>query len=167
MQSSAVHAFHGNPYALYSIVIQSFDMFGNKLGFLKLIAEVSNEAGERLPGSVFLRGPSVAMLIVLVPYDVVVEPGNRSSGNTGGSKKIVSNERFVILTVQPRVPAGSLEFFELPAGMVDGGALIGAAAGEIKEELGLEIPKSELYCLSDMAAGPSKESKGRFRMRRD
>ena len=30
--------------------------------FVKLRAEVSNDAGEKLPGSVFLRGGSVAML---------------------------------------------------------------------------------------------------------
>lgn len=38
--------------------------------------------------------------------------------------------------MQPRVPAGTLAMPELPAGMVDDGTFAGAAAKEIKEELG-------------------------------
>ncbi|OTB17092.1 hypothetical protein K445DRAFT_316583 [Daldinia sp. EC12] len=135
------HPFHPDPYSLHNITIQSFDLFGRppqqRLAFLKLIAEISNGAGETLPGSIFLRGPSVAMLVVLIPDDLT------PSGN--------HDERFVVLTVQPRIPAGSLAFVELPAGMVDeGGSFAGTAAQEIKEELGLEIPASELLCLSDL-----------------
>lgn len=63
------------------------------------------------------------------------------------------DDRYALLTVQPRIPAGSLAFAELPAGMVDeGGSFAGTAAQEIREELGLEIPAAELRCLSDMAA---------------
>jgi 8-oxo-dGTP pyrophosphatase MutT (NUDIX family) len=47
------------------------------------------------------------------------------------------DEKHVLLTIQPRIPAASLAFPELPAGMVDdGGNFAGAAAREIKEELG-------------------------------
>ena len=47
-------------------------------------------------------------------------------------------EKHVLLTVQPRVPAASLAFSELPAGMVDdSGTFAGTAAREIKEELGI------------------------------
>ncbi|KAI0119831.1 hypothetical protein F4814DRAFT_255921 [Daldinia grandis] len=141
--TNAAHPFHPNPYTLRNITIQSFDLFGRaprqRLGFLKLTAEIKNSAGETLPGSVFLRGPSVAMLVMLVPDDVPA--GHEDS------------ERYVVLTVQARVPAGSLAFVELPAGMVDeGGTFAGTAAKEIKEELGLEIPASELRCLSDLVA---------------
>jgi len=49
---------------LRSIEVQAADFFGGgRLGFLKFKAEVSNEKGERLPGSVFLRGGSVAMMV--------------------------------------------------------------------------------------------------------
>ncbi|KAI1779241.1 hypothetical protein F4818DRAFT_243595 [Hypoxylon cercidicola] len=142
-RASPAHPFHSDPYALRSVTIQSFDLFGalpnQRLGFLKLLADVSNGAGETLPGSVFLRGPSVAMLVMLIPDDVA--PSREA------------DERHVLLTVQPRVPAGSLAFVELPAGMVDeGGTFAGTAAQEIREELGLEIPAAELRCLSDMAA---------------
>ncbi|KAI1760302.1 hypothetical protein GGR53DRAFT_510462 [Hypoxylon sp. FL1150] len=140
---SPAHPFHADPYSLRAITVQSFDLFGSppnqRLGFLKLTAEIANAAGEKLPGSVFLRGPSVAMLVTLIPDDAA--PGADD------------DNRYVILTVQPRIPAGSLAFVELPAGMVDeGGSFAGTAAQEIREELGLAIPAAELRCLSDVAA---------------
>ncbi|KAL0475360.1 NUDIX family hydrolase [Neurospora intermedia] len=142
------HPFHQDPYVLRSVTIQSFDLFGGKrLGFLKLLAEVTNSAGEKLPGSVFLRGPSVAMLVILIPEDAPVD----------------TDERYVVLTVQPRIPAGSLEFVELPAGMVDEeGQFVGTAAKEIEEELGLKIPTSELKCLSEMADISPKSDDGKI-----
>lgn len=63
------HAFHSSPYKLRSIDIQAVDIFGGeRLGFVKLKAEVSNDNGEKLPGSVFLRGGSVAMLVSSEPF---------------------------------------------------------------------------------------------------
>lgn len=61
------------------------------------------------------------------------------------------DERYAVLTVQPRIAAGALAMVELPAGMVDDGSFIGAAAKEIQEELGLEIREDELTSLSDLA----------------
>ncbi|KAK0730323.1 hypothetical protein B0H67DRAFT_475264 [Lasiosphaeris hirsuta] len=128
--------FYSDPYCLRSITVQAHDMFGLRLGFLKLTAEISNSANEKLPGAVFLRGPSVAMLVMLIPADA---PND-------------TDERYVLLTVQPRIAAGSLAFVELPAGMVDdAGTFAGAAAKEMQEELGLEIPAGQLKCLSDLA----------------
>lgn len=130
---------------LRSITVQSYDLFGgrggssSRLGFVKLTSHVANGAGEALPGAVFLRGPSVAMLVLLVPDDVKDDAE-------------ADAERRVILTVQPRVAAGSLGFAELPAGMVDeGGTFAGQAAREMEEELGLVISENELVCLSDLA----------------
>ncbi|KAI1365295.1 hypothetical protein F5Y08DRAFT_338854 [Xylaria arbuscula] len=163
--SNPKHPFHKGPYALRSITVQSYDLFGGKrVGFLKLQALVSNAAGETLPGAVFLRGPSVGMLVILVPEDV---SSSATTGHHDGEE-----ERYVILTIQPRVPAGSLAFAELPAGMVDdgdgdsdndtgsasGGKFAGTAAREIYEELGIEIPASELICLSDVAASSEKKA---------
>lgn len=63
-QQSPSHEFHSAPYALRKIDVQAVDFFGaGRLGFLKLKAEVSNNDGEKLPGSVFLRGGSVGMLV--------------------------------------------------------------------------------------------------------
>jgi 8-oxo-dGTP pyrophosphatase MutT (NUDIX family) len=76
------------------------------------------------------------MLVMLIPDDVPSD----------------SDERYVVLTVQPRTPAGSLTFVELPAGMVDGsGNFKGVAAKEIEEELGITIHEDELTCLSELA----------------
>ncbi|KAH7126373.1 hypothetical protein B0J13DRAFT_627963 [Dactylonectria estremocensis] len=138
LQSQASHPFHADPYALRSVTIQSYDRFGgDRLGFVKLKANVSNAAGESLPAIALLRGPSVAMLVMLVPDDAPAE----------------SDERYVVLTVQPRVAVGSLGFVELPAGMVDDhGSFKGAAAQEIEEELGVTIHEDELTCLSELAA---------------
>lgn len=145
LQSRAHHPFHEDPYALRSITIQSHDFFGaNRVGFIKLVASVTNSAGESLPAIALLRGPSVAMLVMLIPDDAPPD----------------SDERYAVLTVQPRIPAGSLGFVELPAGMVDDlGSFKGAAAKELEEELGITISESELTCLSELAA-PDEEDIG-------
>jgi ADP-sugar diphosphatase len=67
-------------------------------------------------------------------------------------------EKYVLLTIQPRVPAGSLAFLEIPAGMVDdSGTFAGAAAKEIQEELGLTISEGELVNLSELASLTKEE----------
>lgn len=154
--------------------MQSYDLFGGRrVGFLKLQADVANSAGESLPGAVFLRGPSVAMLVMLLPDDDDDDVPPAAAPRRAEGEEEEEEERYVLLTVQPRVAAGSLAFVELPAGMVDdddtgesGGAkFAGTAAREIYEELGMEIPASELLCLSDLAAdnhgdGAPREIKG-------
>lgn len=63
-QDHPSHTFHSTPYKLRQINIQSVDFFGGqRVGFIKLKAEVSNDNGEKLPGSVFLRGGSVGMMV--------------------------------------------------------------------------------------------------------
>ncbi|KAI4104055.1 MAG: hypothetical protein L6R37_003461 [Teloschistes peruensis] len=144
-QQNQHHTFHAAPYKLRKIDIQSADFFGGKrLGFLKLQAEVSNDKGEKLPGSVFLRGGSVGMMLILQPDDVPVQ---------------TEDEKQVILTVQPRIPAGSLALAELPAGMLDdAGTFAGGAAKEIAEETELEIPAEDLINMTELAipAAPLK-----------
>ncbi|KAM7201955.1 Nudix hydrolase [Naviculisporaceae sp. PSN 640] len=176
-RSNPSHPFHSDPYILRGITIQSYDLFGPRVGFLKLTSNIttssssSPEGGkkaEHLPGAVFLRGPSVAMLVILIPDDNLTDGDGSQSEYVEGKKKKKGNEpakdkeeeeRYVLLTVQPRIAAGSLEFVELPAGMVDeAGNFSGTAAREIQEELGLEIPASELVCLSDLAFGVSSTS---------
>lgn len=63
-QSRKSHTFYDAPYILRKIDIQAVDYFGGRrVGFIKLKAEVSNNNGEKLPGSVFLRGGSVGMMV--------------------------------------------------------------------------------------------------------
>ena len=64
LQKQSTHVFHNAPYVLRRIDIQAVDFFGGgRLGFVKLKAEVSSDKGEKLPGSVFLRGGSVCMMV--------------------------------------------------------------------------------------------------------
>jgi ADP-sugar diphosphatase len=54
-----------------------------------------------------------------------------------------------ILTHQPRPAATSLDFVEIPAGMLDKGELISKARGELEEEVGLVVKDEDLF---DMTA---------------
>ena len=58
----------------------------------------------------------------------------------------------MILTLQPRIPSGSLSLAELPAGMLDdSGTFSGGAAKEIEQETGLKIPAEDLIDLTELA----------------
>jgi hypothetical protein len=59
------HPFHAKPYKLRRIHVQAVDWFGDRIGFIKLRVEMTNDDGGWLPGAVFMRGPSVAMLVIL------------------------------------------------------------------------------------------------------
>lgn len=141
------HAFHTHPYSLRSIEVKSVTRFPNgNVGFIKIDAAVERDSfpgdeqrriPKSLPGTAFLRGGSVAMLMILRPKDS-------------------RDERYVILTEQPRLPAGSLQFLEIPAGMLDKDEnFSGAAAKEIMEETGFKIPLSELFDMTKLALGNS------------
>lgn len=148
LQDDKDHAFHEHPYSLRSIEVKSVTKFDKgKIGFIKIDAAVERDPfpgdDERdipkaLPGTAFLRGGSVAMLMILRPKDS-------------------RDERYVILTEQPRLPAGSLQFLEIPAGMLDeeDKHFSGAAAKEIEEETGFKIPTSELINMTKLALGGS------------
>jgi ADP-sugar diphosphatase len=159
------HPFREDPYILREVYIQAVDYFGPNIGFLKFDAVIKNSQGEDtkskkdvviknsegddekkpdpfLPGKIFMRGSSVAMLMILRPNDS-------------------NDERYVIMTEQPRVPAGSLRFLGIPAGMIDGEKnFVGKAAKEIEEETGMKIPESELVDMTKLAleASPNLEN---------
>lgn len=141
LQSKSNHEFHKSPYTLRQITLQSVDWFGSgdkkRLGFVKFQAQITNDKGEYLPGAVFMRGGAVAMLLVLQPDDV---------------PEADEGEKHVLLTVQPRIAAGSLAFAEIPAGMLDdAGSFSGGAAKEIEEETGLVVKDEELIDLTALA----------------
>lgn len=128
------HPFHNDPYTLRSVTIQSVDYFGpNRIGFVKLFADVRNEKNASLPGIIFLRGGSVAILMILRPSDS-------------------RTERYVIMVEQPRIPVGSLTFMEIPAGILDSqGTFAGTAAKQIMKETGLEkVTMSDIKDLTQL-----------------
>ena len=118
-----------------SIDIQNVDYFGNgRIGFIKfksLVYKASNPEGRHVPGIVFMRGPSVAILIVLK----------------------CNGKKYTILTRQPRVPIANSCFTEIPAGVFDGEAFGGVAAKELKEEVGLSINASDLVDMTKEVYG--------------
>ena len=107
-------------FIIKSILVQSVDMFGPRVGFLKFKAEVSDKEGNVVPSIVFMRGAAVAILFVLRCDE--------------------DGEFYTLLTVQARFPTGKYSFPDIPAGMVDGnGDFVGVAAKEMKEETGFEV----------------------------
>ena len=80
---------------------------------------------------------------MLTTLQLILQPDDVPEGS--------ETDKHVILALQPRVPAGSLSLIELPAGMIDdSGTFAGAAAKEIVEETGLEVPASELVNLTEL-----------------
>lgn len=69
LQDNPSHVFHTNPYRLKTIDLQAPTWFpGDKLGFLKAQCTVETDGAQEekkqwLPGAVFLRGGSVAVLV--------------------------------------------------------------------------------------------------------
>jgi len=133
-QKFTSHAFNKDPYQLRSIEIKSFYQApGGRLLFVTLEADVRNKSKNALPGFVFLRGGAVTVLMILRPNDV-------------------RDERWVIMTEQPRIPSGSLQFMEIPAGMMDDSKnFSGQAAKEIEEEVGLVVNEADLIDMTELA----------------
>ncbi len=76
------------------------DYFGPRIGFLKFKLDarwVSD--GSSLPGIVFMRGNAVAVLVLLRPEEGLDE------------------EPLIVMVRQPRIPAATLDSWEMPAGI--------------------------------------------------
>ena len=104
-----------------SIELKTHIMFGLNLGFLFMNMDCEHrDTGKKLPGVVFLRGDSVASLIIIRNQD--------------------TNELFHVLVEQCRVPMGK-KIREICAGMVDSELtrISGAMVKEIKEEIGIDV----------------------------
>ena len=100
-------------YVVSEVVVKAVTMFGPRVGFLYIEANITDPEGRRLPGAVFLRGDSVAMLVEMrTPV-----------------------ARYALLVRQARTPAGGA-LYETPAGMLDdSGDFKGVAFKELEEEL--------------------------------
>ena len=103
------------------ITLLSHYMFGRCVGFVFMnIVSVHKHTGERLAGVVFLRGGSVACLIII--------------------KAKETGSLYFLKVMQLRVPAGK-EIGEICAGMLDRelGKMSGVMVKEIEEETGIKI----------------------------
>jgi ADP-sugar diphosphatase len=118
-------------FYLRRVHFQSVDMFGSKVGFIKFQCYATHwQSGKDVPGIVFARGGSVAILPVL-----------RESG-----------QDYTVITRQPRLATGQEYFEEICAGMLDGdGNVTGVAMKELREELGMEVNKDELLDMGALA----------------
>lgn len=123
-------------FELHSIDVTDVDFFGKdpisgkgRIGFLKFKADITNlSTNKKIPGIVFMRGPAVAILIILICEGV----------------------EHAVLVRQPRAPIATNWFPELPAGMLDGlGNFGGVAAKEIAEETGLNFAQSDLILMKE------------------
>jgi ADP-sugar diphosphatase len=115
--------------SLNCLKVQSVDMFGKNVGFIKFVADVKDVDGKPVPGIVFMRGPSVAVLMVI-------------------------NNTHTVLVQTKSVPTGTLSMPCLPAGMMDSeGNFASNMAREIKEETGLEIAQDNLFDLTHAMYG--------------
>ena len=152
LQDKEGHPFHEKPFILRKITIQSADWIEDKkpdekpeekprrrILFLKIDSLITDEKS-KLPGIAFLRGGSVAMLVIVKPKDS-------------------RQERFVVLTEQARIAGGSMRFKEIPAGMLDADHnIVGKAITEVEEETGLKFKPSELINLTELSIQEASHS---------
>lgn len=134
VQTTPGHTFEKDPWRLTGVMIHNVTVFDDgKIGFMTIEA-LMKKNDKSLNRVIFLRGGSVAVLMILRPKDA-------------------RNERYVILTEQPRIGACSTAFLEIPAGMLDdkSGDVIGKAMQEIEEETSLRVRGEELIDLTAMA----------------
>jgi len=115
-------------YKIKNIRLQSYDMFGSKVGFTKVMSDFKY-CGKPVPAILFLRGGAVAIL-----PDICCQ-----------------GKKYTILTVQRRVPISDMAYEEIPAGMLDGSSdFAGVAAKELHEETGIKLNMSDLIDLGVM-----------------
>ena len=123
------------------IRVTDADFFGaiepDRLGFVKVTAEaVDAKTDTRIPSIAFIRGESVAILIIVT----VQETGFK----------------YVLMCEQIRFPIGR-RIVEACAGMIDHltGNIIGVAFKEVKEETGFVINKDDSLLISHGSIYPS------------
>ncbi|KAB2569016.1 hypothetical protein DBV05_g12300 [Lasiodiplodia theobromae] len=136
LQTQPGHASQADPWKLQEIIIHHVKFQSpQSIRFMTVEAKLRRKYEQplALDRVVFLRGGSVAMLMILRPRDL-------------------RTERQVIMTEQPRIGAGSTAFLEIPAGMLDDSMEVrGKVLEEIEEETGFTIQRDELIDLTELA----------------
>jgi ADP-sugar diphosphatase len=116
--------------AIEAITVVSVDNRPNGQAiFAKLAVTAKDKTGRKLPGVIFLRGGSVAILPILTAKE--------------------NGQKYVVFTEQYRLAVGDDALVEIPAGMLDGsGDFVGVTAKEFEEEIGIPLKNDELIPLS-------------------
>lgn len=133
--------FQSNPYnerlILEKVILSDLDMFGPRVGFCKFTAVVKDKAtGIQLPGICLLRGPSVAILVII-----------NCSDNPHLAQKVLLTKQF------RSAVAGELK--EIPAGMLDASQNVSSKAlDELAEETGIHLTQKDLFDLTGWAKMP-------------
>jgi ADP-sugar diphosphatase len=131
--------FSGNEIILTNFTITDVDFFGaihpNNVGFIKGFGNATDNQGNSIPSIVFIRGESVAVLIIVQIKD--------------------NNKEYILVCKQARFPVGCI-MTEACAGMVDEntGDLIGVVFKEVYEETGFVLNTSELISLGSIFPSP-------------
>ncbi|PVH86253.1 hypothetical protein DL98DRAFT_650301 [Cadophora sp. DSE1049] len=146
-QNEEVHPFHKDPYTLHAITIESFN--GR---YMEIMADVRNSAGNHLPGTVNLLRPTetteIGVMITIVCKDTKRDTENQGPWDTATNK-------YMLVTAQPRISAGQLEFLELPTGRLDtNGKLRGIGVWDKIEQLLPQSP-SRVLNMSEVAISGS------------
>lgn len=129
------------------VQIKGIKMFGSKIGFWFIDTIFRDSKNRIVPGTVFLRGDSVACLIVIEEED------------DGGKRKREDEDwkptYHTVFVEELKAPAGG-KIKQIPAGMLDGSNKLGGKMfDEIKEETGLELrPTEPVECESVMPRMP-------------
>lgn len=126
-------------FKVRSVFFQHIDLRGDgpfaerQVRNIKFEAEVEDREGRPLHGSVFLRGSSVAILVVLV----------------------CEGQEYTVIEEQARFPSGYFAFPEIPAGsMFDSTKdFVDVAVSELDEELGLKVVKDDLVDMTQLVYG--------------
>lgn len=127
----------GSGFATVSgLAVPDIFFFGRNPGLVRLNVSISSSSeygNKALPGAVFMRGPSVALLII----DAAIP----------SAKKVVMIE-------QPRVPVAKV-LLEIPAGMLDSeDCFRNKALDEAFEETGIPFFKEDLIDLGEVYVSP-------------
>ncbi len=111
---------------LSSIHIQSVDMFGASVGFVKMRVVVIRSGGKSQDVIVVLRGGTSVIFPVLV----------------------CEGKLYTAAVKQMRVPVGNDSYWEIPAGMIDGESYESTAIRELEEETSIKLDFSAAIELS-------------------
>jgi hypothetical protein len=111
------------------IEIQSVDRLGPVIRFMKIRTDLGFDKNT-LPGIVFLRGASVAVLVVINVPEL--------------------RKKYVLLEQRARAAVGKVEYYEIPAGQDEGGSFLGVVRNLLEEEAGIDVTTERLVNLNEV-----------------